>query len=346
MSSREPSSPTETHGDPAGSGIGVVGDTYVYPRYGVRVIGGRDAGRASEALGPELSIGTAAGNDLELSDPTVSRHHCAIRVTDRGFYLRDLGSTNGVAVGGMKLESAYLRPGAALRLGATRVRFDVLVGDRSEPLAQQARMGRLYGRSPVMRRLFARLPAIAATDSPILIEGPTGAGKTALAHAIHRHSRVAGGPLVAIDCGAFPPGRLMPRAIASALGGTLLIEELGELDPRGQRELLLLLIGSGVDLRVIATSGRDVRADVNRGWFSAELYARFHHARVPLPPLSERREDVPLLVGAFYRELAGNPDAEPPRELIACLSRRPWAGNLRDLRAAVVTALAAGWPAA
>jgi Sigma-54 interaction domain/Inner membrane component of T3SS, cytoplasmic domain len=341
--SREPWPPTETHGELAETGIGVVGDTFVYPRFGVRVIGGPDTGRACEAGGPELSIGTAAGNDLELSDPTVSRHHLALRVSERGFSLRDLGSTNGVAVGGMRVESAFLRAGNALRLGATRIRFDVLVGEHSEPLTAQTRVGWLYGRSAAMRRLFARLPAIAFTDSPVLVEGPTGAGKTALARALHQHSRFASGPLVSIDCGSFPPARLTPRSIASALGGTLVVEELGELDPVGQRDLLQLL-ATAVDLRVIGTSGRDIRCDVNRGWFSSELYARFHHARVLLPALAERREDIPLLIGAFYRELAGSSDADPPRELVASLSRRLWAGNLRDLRAAVVSALAAGWP--
>ncbi len=343
--SREPWSPTETHGDHASTGIGVVDDCFVYPRYGVRVIGGPDTGRAVEATGPEFAIGTAAGNELELSDPTVSRHHCAIKVTPTGFHLRDLGSTNGVAMGGMRVESAFLRAGGALRLGATRVRFDVLVGERREPLAGQPRVGRLHGRSSSMRRLFARLPALGMSESPVLIEGPTGSGKTAVAFTIHEYSRFAAGPLIALDCGGFPPARLTTRAIASALGGTLVVEELGELDQRGQRELLLLLSGA-VDLRVIATSGRDLRVDVNRGWFSPELYSRFHHARVPLPALAERREDVALLIGAFYRSLAGSADAEPPRELIACLSRRPWDGNLRDLRAAVIAALAAGWPAA
>jgi predicted component of type VI protein secretion system len=342
--SREPWSPTETHGDHPSTGIAVVDDAFVYPRYGVRVIGGPDTGRAVEAMGPELSIGTAAGNELELSDPTVSRHHCAIKVTSAGFHLRNLGSTNGVVMGGMRVESAFLRAGAALRLGATRVRFDVLVGERREPLATLPRVGRLHGRSASMRRLFARLPALGMNDSPVLIEGPAGCGKTAVASAIHEHSRFAAGPMIALDCGGFPPARLTPRAIASALGGTLLVEELGELDQRGQRELLMLLSGA-VDLRVVATSGRDLRVDVNRGWFSPELYARFHHARVPLPALAERREDVPLLIGAFYRSLAGSADAEPPRELIACLARRPWDGNLRDLRAAVIAALAAGWPA-
>lgn len=342
---REPWSPTETHGDHTdiGVGIGVVDECFVYPRYGMRVIGGPDAGRACEASGPELSIGTAAGNELELSDPTVSRHHCAVRVSERGFQIRDLGSTNGVTVAGMRVESAFLRPGSALRLGATRIRFDVLVGERTEPMTSEARVGRLFGRSASMRRLFARLPSIAASGSPVLIEGPTGVGKTAVARALHDYSRFAGGRLVSIDCGGFPPGRLTPRRIADALGGTLVVEELGELDQRGQRDLLSLLEGA-TDLRVIATSGRDVRSDVNRGWFSPELYTRFHHARLPLPPLAERREDVPLLIGAFYRDLVGSSDADPPRELIACLSRRPWSGNLRDLRAAVHASIASGWP--
>jgi pSer/pThr/pTyr-binding forkhead associated (FHA) protein len=339
---REPWAQTETSGAFSDQGIGVDGESYVYPRFGCRVIGGPDAGRACEASGPELSIGSAAGNELELSDPTVSRHHCTIRVREHGFQVRDLGSTNGVWIGGVRVESGTLRPGTAMRLGSARVRFEVLIGQLREPLGE-GRTGQLHGRSAPMRRLFARLPAIAATGSPVLIEGVAGTGKTAVARTIHQLGRQAGGPLVTIDCGGFPPERLDPARVAGSSGGTLLVEELGELDARGQRHLLALLERT-TDLRVVATSGRDLRGDVNRGWFLAELYTRFHHARVPLPPLAERREDVPLLVGAFYRELAGTSDAEPPQELVSAMNRRPWAGNLRELRAAVITALAAGWP--
>jgi len=314
------------------------GATLSVARFGCRVISGPDGGLSREADGHEIGVGTAAGNELELSDRTVSSHHCAIRAEARGFRVVDLGSTNGVWVGGVRIESAFLHSGAVLRIGSSRVRFEVLPGQLREPLGSARRFGELHGASPAMRRVFDQLRRMAVVDSPALVFGPPGSGKSAAVQAIHRHSRRAAGPLVTVDCGRIPPDRVDPARIAAARGGTLVIEDLGELEPAGQ-EILLELLEAPDAPRLLATSSRDVRVDVNQGRLAPELYRRFHHARVRVPPLSERRDDVALLTCAFYRELSGEPSAEPPPELVARLERHVWTGTVRDLRAAVARSL-------
>jgi pSer/pThr/pTyr-binding forkhead associated (FHA) protein len=125
--------------------------------------------RASE--GVELSIGTARGNHLVLTDRAVSRHHCAISATEEGFFLRDLGSRNGTTLAGFRVTGAYLGPGAVLGVGESTIRFQPIADQIVEPLAPEERYSRLLGHSTAMRRIFAALPRIAASDSTVLIEG-------------------------------------------------------------------------------------------------------------------------------------------------------------------------------
>ncbi|MDI1481871.1 sigma 54-interacting transcriptional regulator [Polyangium sp. y55x31] len=337
-------------------------------RFRLQVTAGPNRGVERVSDGAELSVGTAAGNDLVLTDGAVSRHHCVITVTDRGFLVRDLGSRNGTRVAGFRVEGAYLGPGAVLGVGKSTLHFDPLADEIVEPLADEERYGRILGHSLAMRRLFAAMPRIAASDSTVLIEGETGTGKGLLAEVIHQRSARAQGPFVVIDCSAIPPTlieaelfgymrgafttALQARAGAfeSAAGGTVFLDELGELPIDMQPKLLRALeervvrrIGSldpiKLDVRVIAATNRDLRQEVNRGTFRSDLYYRLNIVRIRLPPLRERREDIPPLVAHFYEQFARSGDPLPPAELVAAFTKQDWPGNVRELRAAVERAI-------
>src|SRR5262249_40411683 len=150
--------------------------------------------------GRELVIGTARGAELVLTDPTVSRHHCVITAVAQGFLLRDLESTNGTTLAGFRVESAYLKSSASIGVGKTTLRFDALGDEVGEPLSEEEQYGRVLGGSAGMRRIFAVLPRLAASDSTVLLEGETGTGKGLLAEVIHQRGPRGGGPFVVVDC--------------------------------------------------------------------------------------------------------------------------------------------------
>ncbi|WP_437677493.1 sigma 54-interacting transcriptional regulator [Sorangium sp. So ce131] len=339
-----------------------------FSRFRVQVTAGPDAGAAQVSDATEFVIGTAPGNQLILSDRAVSRHHCVIAVTPKGFQLRDLGSKNGTTLAGFRVEAAYLQPGATLGVGQSTLRFEPLAEEIREPLVDEDRHGRVLGQSTAMRRIFAALPRIAASDSTVLIEGETGTGKGLLAEAIHESSPRAGGPFVVIDCGSIPPtlieaelfghakgaftGAQAARAGAfeAARGGTVLLDEMGELPLDMQPKLLRVLeerqirrIGTveptKLDIRVIATTNRDLRQEVNRGNFRSDLYYRLNIVRLRVPALRERPDDIALLTAHFYRQFAQGPDQSPPGELLEAFMRQDWPGNVRELRGAVERAV-------
>jgi two-component system response regulator GlrR len=339
-----------------------------FARFRLVVIDGPDRGRSELSSASELAVGTGEANQLVLADPTVSRHHFVITFTPRGYHVRDTGSTNGTYLANHRIESAYLQDGSILRAGVTTLRFEGTDGEIREPLSDDDRFGRALGRSPVMRRLFALLPRIAASESTVLIDGETGTGKSLLARAIHVAGKRANGPFVVVDCGAIPAALIeselfghergaftgataaRPGVFEAARGGTVFLDEIGELPLDMQPKLLHAIeeravrrLGSAtplaLDVRLIAATNRDLRQAVNRGGFRSDLYYRLNIVKLRLPPLRERTGDVPLLVEAFYRELTGNPAATAPAELVAALAQHDWPGNVRELRAAVERSL-------
>jgi len=344
-----------------------------FPRYRLSVVEGPDRDLAVDGGAAELAIGTAAANTMILTDPAVSRHHIAITPSPRGHLVRDLGSTNGTAINGVAVERAYLAPGAVIAIGRSRLRFDVLGGEDRAALSSDTRWGRALGSSEAMRRIFAVLPRLAESDSTILLEGETGTGKGLLAEAIHDASPRAAGPFIVLDCGSIPPtlieselfghekGAFTGAAAArtggfeAARGGTVFLDEIGELPLDMQPKLLRALedrvvkrVGGNepvrLDIRIVAATNRDLRAEINQGRFRSDLYYRLNTFRLRIPPLRERRDDIALLVAHFHRQLSrgGEP---PPAELIAELTRHDWPGNVRELRAAVERAVLLGDPA-
>jgi DNA-binding NtrC family response regulator len=335
----------------------------------LKVVKGPDKGQEVVLERDEFLIGCAEGADLRLSDPTVSRNHCAVRMTTRGPLLKDLGSTNGTKIEGVDVREGYVPAGAVLDLGHTRVRFTPLGESVEIPLLQSERFGRLWGRSVSMRRLFAMAAQVAPTDVTVLLEGETGTGKDALCEAIHQVSHREKEPLVVVDCGAIPPqlmeselfghergsftgaDRTRAGAFEEADGGTLFLDEIGELPLQLQPKLLRVLearevkrIGQvqarKVDVRVIAATNRDLREEVNRGTFRQDLYYRLEVVRLRIPPLRERPEDVPALIEHFRRSV--RPGAEMPalsEEVLQHFCNHPWPGNVRELRNAVERAV-------
>lgn len=223
---------------------------------------------------------------------------------------------------------------------------------------------RLPGRTPVMVDLRHRLRAIGASDADALIIGPTGAGKEVVARALHDMSPRAGHPFIAINCAALPqavieselfgheagafPGALRPRygKFEHARGGVVLLDEIGSMPLDLQAKLLRVLqervitrLGSNdpvaLDVRFIATSKTDLTDLVRHGAFREDLYWRLNVAVLHVPPLSARREDIPLLFLQLVRESAARhsvPERDVPPAFLSGLAARDWPGNVRELR--------------
>jgi DNA-binding NtrC family response regulator len=339
----------------------------------VAVVDGPDRGKRAESRGDQLTIGTSADNDLQLTDPGVSRHHCAIRTTERGLELRDLASTNGTLLGDCEVVRVVIRGAARLRLGSTVVAVELLDREIDQPLADGDRCGDLVGGSPAMRRLYPMIQRCAETTATVLIEGETGTGKELVAESIHRASSRRHGPFRVVDCAALPGALIESElfghvrgaftgadrdrsgALVDAAGGTVLLDEIGELPLALQPVLLRALenrtvrpIGGArtlpIDVRILAATHRDLRVEVNRKRFRADLFYRLHVLHLEIPPLRQRAGDIALLADQFWR--AQRPDSAPPDDLIAHLVAQPWPGNVRELRNAVERAAASAEPPA
>jgi two-component system C4-dicarboxylate transport response regulator DctD len=223
---------------------------------------------------------------------------------------------------------------------------------------------RLPGRSQAMIDLRYRLRAVAGTDADVLIIGETGVGKEVAARALHDISGRADRPFVVINCAALPanlieselfgheagafPGALRARygKFEHARGGTILLDEIGQMPLDLQARLLRVIedrvivrLGSNepipLDIRFIATSKIELEEEVAAGRFRADLLYRLNVVTLKVPPLSARREDVPILFLQLLREAAGRyrrEPIEPPAHIIEAIARRDWPGNVRELR--------------
>jgi DNA-binding NtrC family response regulator len=354
----------------AGATVAVRGPTVYIRQFEVRVVDGADRGATATSRSDELSIGTSEGNDLRLTDPAVSRHHCTLRADERGLCLTDLGSRNGTFANGIELRSGYVATGTTLRAGKTTIAVTILDRDLEQPLAAEDRFGPLRGGSQAMRRLYPLLAQCASSTATVLLLGETGTGKELVAEAIHAASPRRDGPFIVVDCGALShdlaeselfghvrgafTGATDHRvgAFESAHGGTIFLDEIGEL-PLALQPLLLRALESRsvrrigqndykeVDVRVVAASHRDLRALVNDKRFRADLYYRLAVVHVKVPALRERAGDIELLARAFWQSF--RPGVAPPDGLLAHLDAQSWPGNVRELRNAVERAAAVGW---
>ncbi|MBI5509805.1 MAG: sigma 54-dependent Fis family transcriptional regulator [Deltaproteobacteria bacterium] len=309
-------------------------------------------------------VGSGADCTLVIPDLTVSQHHFAVDRDEQSYLVRDLESTNGTFLDNARVKEAYLRPGALIRAGEIYLRFEP-VYERIDLVPSEAtHFGGLVGASFRMREIFAVLEKVAPTEATILLQGETGTGKGAVARAIHQSSARQDGPFAVFDCGAIAPtlveselfghergaftGAVPQRrgALEQASAGTLFIDELSSLALDLQPKLLRALedrefmrVGSNkqikMDCRIIAATQRDLWSEVSAGRFREDLYFRLAVVTIPLPALRDRREDVPLLVDGFLRDLNNTAvksfDALEPAHKQRLLAH-DWPGNIRELR--------------
>jgi two-component system, NtrC family, response regulator GlrR len=221
----------------------------------------------------------------------------------------------------------------------------------------------IVSRSHAMAELLAEARLVAASDASVLIRGESGTGKELLARAIHRASRRAKAPFIAVNCGAIPEplleselfghvkgaftGAVAGREglVQAADGGTLFLDEIGDMPLLLQVKLLRVLqervvrqlgsdTGKPVDVRILSATHRDLDAAMQEGQFREDLYYRLNVITLTLPPLSERREDIALLATRFLQTLAakyGKPVTGFAPEALEALTRAPWPGNVRQL---------------
>ena len=225
----------------------------------------------------------------------------------------------------------------------------------------------IIGTSPALQAVFRIVEKVAATSTSILIQGESGTGKELIARAIHHNSPRAERPFVAVNCGAIPETLLeselfghtkgaftgaamnKPGLFRSAEGGTIFLDEVGEIPGAMQVRLLRALqehevmpLGSSApvsfDARVICATNRDLEKEVAEGRFREDLFYRLNVIEIYLPPLRERREDIPLLVRSFItrtaREQQQDEKAIDPAAMSALINY-PWPGNIRELQNAI-----------
>lgn len=247
-----------------------------------------------------------------------------------------------------------------------------------EKVRELSRLDEIIGTSAQMKKVFELVQSVADTDATVVIHGESGTGKELVARAIHANSKRRYFPIVPVNCGALPEGILESELfghekgaftgaqyrrkgkLEMANGGTLFLDEVGNISMKTQMDLLRVLeakqftrLGGNetvhVDFRTICATNRNLEKAVGEGSFREDLYYRINVFSIVLPPLRERRSDIPLLVQHFLRKygLAMNkPIEEIAPEAMDLLIRHDWPGNVRELENAIERAMVVGKPPA
>ncbi|HVY46521.1 MAG TPA: sigma 54-interacting transcriptional regulator [Minicystis sp.] len=334
----------------------------------IRVLGASSPRSSYRLDAGSCVVGSAAGCDIVIAEPTVSRQHAELTVVPEGIAVQDLGSRNGTYYLGTRVEKIVLALGGRIEIGAATLAIDADTQALEQVEYPDDAYRGIVGVSPAMHRLFGMLGRLEGSLVTVLVEGESGVGKELIARALHEGSSVSTGPLVVVNCGAIPrelvaselfghkkgafTGALAARrgAFESADGGTLFLDEIGEL-PLDVQPMLLRALESGevrvvggdqarhVKVRVVAATNRDLEAEVKAGRFREDLYYRLAVVRLRVPPLRERPEDVEPLARLFAR---ASGLADLPGDVVAQLRARAFAGNARELRNAVQAYAALG----
>jgi len=325
----------------------------------------------------DLALGRGASGMDVLRAAKAERPECAVvLITAHG--------SERIAVEAMKAGAEDYVPkpfdNDEIRLVVQRALERTRLARENRWLLEQVQRGfgfeNLIGSGPAMQRIFATLQKVAETDLTVLVRGESGTGKELVAQALHQRSPRRGRPFVAVNCAAIPRELVESELFGhekgaftgadarregrfeAAHGGTILLDEIGDMPRETQAKVLRVLqersferVGGvrpiEVDVRVVAATHRRLEEEVQRGRFREDLYYRLRVVEIELPPLRERREDVPALAQRFL-ERVGERLALEKRRLgegaLAALVSHPWPGNVRELENAIERAavLAAG----
>jgi DNA-binding NtrC family response regulator len=318
--------------------------------------------------GDELTLGSGRAASLRVEDPAVSSLHCRLRALASGIFVEDLGSKNGLFVGGARVPSALLTEcGAAFVVGRSAVCVRLMSGEEehepSDPLPG------VIGTSAPMLRVARLVRRHAKSRVPILLQGESGTGKDMVARAIHELGR-RDGPYVPLNMAALPESLAdaelfghrrgaFTGAVASRVGafeqahdGTLFLDEIAELPLSIQVKLLRVVedgmvraVGASQTLRVavrlVSASWAALDERVLEGRFRADLYHRLATVVVELPPLRQRRSDIAQLSHSLLRRMRGDVGERAlSSAALARLVEQSWPGNVRELGAVLYRAAA------
>jgi transcriptional regulator with GAF, ATPase, and Fis domain len=320
----------------------------------------RAAGR--ERTVPVTSAGVVVGKDptcdAPVDDPFVSARHLRIEARGDRWVLVDLGSRNGTFISGARVERAELPFGTPVALGDAEIVLETR--DAPEPLRAEAFEG-MVSRDPAMKQVFELVERVGAADAAVTILGETGTGKELVARALHARSPRREAPFIPVNCsaiaetlieselfghekGAFSGAeRLRKGAFEEADRGTIFLDEIGELPLDLQPKLLRVLelgevkrVGASrpiqVNVRIVAATHRDLRAQVRAGKFREDLFYRLCVVPVTVPPLRSRRGDVRALAEVFLARAAPRGLAlRWAEDALARLEGYDWPGNVRQL---------------
>jgi DNA-binding NtrC family response regulator len=317
----------------------------------------------------ELEIGGmwAGGGDgrIAIPDPAVSARHARIEVREGRARIVDLGSRNGTWVGGARVEAAALSIGACAIVGRSAVALEEATIE--EPICEE--IPGAIGHAPTMQRLFGQVRSFACLQAPVLIRGESGSGKEVVARALHQLSPRKSGPFQAVNLGSLPrelaeaelfghergafTGAAGSRAgyFELADGGTLLLDELGELPLEMQAKLLRVLetgevrrlgarAAKKIDVRVVAATWANLEQRIVEGTFREDLFHRIAVLMIEVPPLRDRRSDIPAIVAGLLARSSDFSEKTITPAAISRLCAEPWPGNVRELRNVVYRAAA------
>ena len=306
-----------------------------------------------------ISLGRGKENIVVLNDSFISRRHCRIQKKEnKGFILQDMNSENGIFLNGNRIFKALLKNNDRIQVGNREFIFSFERFDNHWSIHTESK-------NPNWSQQLKSLPAMARSNMPVLISGPSGTGKEMQAKLIHRYSHRSKGPMISINCGALSEslieseffghikgsytGALNSRkgAFMAAKGGSLFLDEIGDLPLSLQPKLLRALeyqeikaVGSDdvtkTDVRIIAATHQDLATKVAQKTFRADLYFRLCVLNLFSPHLRNRMEDFDDLINFFCCEY----NISFSKKAIQLLKQHSWPGNIRELKNTVARAKA------
>ncbi len=313
----------------------------------------------------KMIIGSDQNNDIRLQDPSVSKYHAIIEYRQDHFFIKDQNSAEGTYVDDKKISETVLNPDTEIRIGKIKLSFTTATSDATISPSQESSFNGMLGQSTEMRKIYSLIKRIAPSNVPVLLQGETGTGKELATRAIHSLSNYSKGPLVIINCGAIPKNLIESEffghkkgsftgsqserigAFERAHGGTIFLDEIGELPIDLQPRLLRVIedkmvtrVGADqaipTDFRLISATNRKLEEEIEEGNFRQDLFFRINVIPITLPPLRERKEDIPALADFFLKTKATTTDFAGRLKLSSQakskLMKHDWPGNVREIK--------------